>query len=69
MIKLRMMCWAGHVPHMGEIRNEYKILDRKIKGKRPHRRQRYEEENNTEVELQEIKWEGEDWIHLPEERF
>jgi hypothetical protein len=42
MIKLRTMHWAGHVQHMGEIRNKLKILDRKIKGKRPHIRQRYE---------------------------
>jgi hypothetical protein len=34
MIKSRMR-WVGHVAHMEEMRNEYKILVGKLKGKRP----------------------------------
>jgi hypothetical protein len=37
----RRMRWVGHVAHMGDMRNMYKILVRKPKGKRPHRRPRY----------------------------
>jgi hypothetical protein len=34
-IKSRRMRWAGHVAHIGEIRNTYKILVGKPEGKRP----------------------------------
>jgi len=35
------MRWAGHVAHMGEVRNAYKILVGKAEGKkRPSRRPR-----------------------------
>jgi hypothetical protein len=30
-----MIRWAGYVMHMGEMRNEYKILVGKLEGKRP----------------------------------
>jgi len=33
MIKSMRMRWVGHVARMGEIRNAYKILVRKPKGK------------------------------------
>jgi hypothetical protein len=31
----RRMKWAGHVTHMGGMRNAYKIFIRKPEGKRP----------------------------------
>jgi hypothetical protein len=34
-IKSRRMRWVGHVAHMGEMRNAYKILVGKSEGKRP----------------------------------
>jgi hypothetical protein len=34
-IKLRRMRWEGHVARMREMRNAYKILVRKLRGKRP----------------------------------
>jgi hypothetical protein len=33
-IKLKIMKWEGHVGHMGEMRNSYKILAKKPEGKR-----------------------------------
>jgi hypothetical protein len=39
-IKRRRMGWVGHVTHMGEMRNAYKILVGKPEGKRPLRRLR-----------------------------
>jgi hypothetical protein len=33
-IKSRKMRWAGHVAHMGEMRNAYKVLVGKLEGKR-----------------------------------
>jgi hypothetical protein len=32
-IMLRRMRWSGHVAHMGEMRNAYKILVGKLEGK------------------------------------
>ena len=34
-IKSRTMRWAGHVEHMGERRDVYRVLVRKLEGKRP----------------------------------
>jgi hypothetical protein len=34
-IKSRRMRWAGHVAHIGEVRNPYNILVRKSEGKKP----------------------------------
>jgi hypothetical protein len=35
MLKTKRMRWAGHVAHMGEKRNTYRILMGKAEGKRP----------------------------------
>jgi hypothetical protein len=40
-IKSRRMRWAGHVAHMGEERNVYKVLLRKPEGKRSIERPRH----------------------------
>jgi hypothetical protein len=48
--------WVGHVPHVGVMRNAYKILVRE-QGKRPLRRPRHRWEDNTKVDLMEIGWE------------
>jgi hypothetical protein len=37
---------VGHVSCTGEMRNKYKILDRKPEGKRPLRRQRHRWEDS-----------------------
>jgi hypothetical protein len=34
-IKSRRMRWAGHIAHMGEIRNAHRVLFGKPEGKRP----------------------------------
>jgi hypothetical protein len=33
MIRSRRMRWAGHVVHMGEVRNAYRILVGNLKGR------------------------------------
>jgi hypothetical protein len=43
MIKSRRMGWAGHVAHMGEKRNAYRILVGKPEGNRPLGRHRRED--------------------------
>jgi len=60
-----MRC-EGHVPHMGGMRNAYKILVRKYEGRRPLRRPRDGWENNIGMNLGEIKdvkvWTGCIWV-------
>jgi hypothetical protein len=68
-IKSRGMEWVRHVAcSMGEMRNTYKILVRRLAGKRtlgiPGRRR----ENNIRVDLREIEWQGVDWMHLVQDR-
>jgi 1,2-phenylacetyl-CoA epoxidase catalytic subunit len=48
---------AGHVAHMGEITDAYKILVGKPEGKRQFRRTRRRWEDNIRMDLREIGWE------------
>jgi hypothetical protein len=45
-IKSRRMRWAGHVAHMGEGRDVYRVLVGRHEGKRPLRRPRRRWEDN-----------------------
>jgi hypothetical protein len=56
MIKSRRVSWAGHVTHMGEMRNAYKILFGKSEGKRRFGRPRLRWEDNIRMDLREIGW-------------
>jgi hypothetical protein len=51
MIKSRRMKWAGHVERMGEKRNAYSIVGRKLEGKRPLGRPRHMLEDNVKLTL------------------
>jgi hypothetical protein len=64
----REMRWVGHVAHMEEMRNLFKIFARKPERKRPLVRQRHRWENNTKMDLSEIGLEGVDCIHLVQDR-
>jgi hypothetical protein len=63
-IKSRRMNWLEHVAHMGKVRNVYKLLVTKHKGKRPLERSRHGWEGTIEVNLHEVKCEYVNWIHL-----
>jgi hypothetical protein len=63
-IKSRKIGWAGHVAHMGEMRNAYRILVGNPKGKGPLGRHRRRWDDNIRMDLREIRCEGVDWIHL-----
>jgi len=56
------------VVHMGKMRNAYKILVRKLIGKKPLRRPRHRWEGNIRMDLRETGWEGVDWMHLAQDR-
>jgi hypothetical protein len=63
----RKMRRVGHVAHMGEMRNAYKILVRKPERKRSLRRPRHRWEGNIRMDPREIGWKDVDWIHLAED--
>jgi hypothetical protein len=51
MIKSRRIRWAGHVARMGEKRNAYRILVRKLEGKRPLGRPRRKWVDNIKMDF------------------
>jgi hypothetical protein len=67
-IKSRRMRWAGHMAHMGEGRNVYRVLMGKPEGKRPLERSRRRWEDGIKMDLREIGWGGVEWIHLAQDR-
>jgi hypothetical protein len=56
MNKSRVMGWAGHVAHMGQKRNAYRIFVGKPVGKRPLERSRRRWEDNIKMTLE--KYDG-----------
>jgi len=60
----RRMRWVGHVAHMVEMKNAYKILVGKPEGTRQLGRFRHSWEVNIRNNLREVGFEGVDWIHL-----
>jgi len=60
--------WAGHVVRMGERRGVYRVLVRKLEGKRPLGRPRRRWEDNIKMDLQEVLCAGVDWIELVRDR-
>jgi hypothetical protein len=68
-IKSRRMRWVGHVAHMGEGRNVYRVLVGKPQGKRPLERPRCRWEDGIKMDLREIGWGGVEWIHLAQDRY
>jgi hypothetical protein len=67
MMRPRRMRWAGHVAHMGEMRNASRILVGRSEGKRPLGTPRCRWED-IRVVLRVIGWEGMDWILLDQDR-
>jgi hypothetical protein len=53
---------------MGEERGLYRVLVEKPEGKRPLGRPKRRWENNIEMDLQEVRYGGMDWIDLAQHR-
>jgi hypothetical protein len=62
------MRWAGHVAHMGQGRNVYRVLVGKSEGKRPLERPRRRWEDGIKMDLRKIGWGCVEWIYLAEHR-
>jgi hypothetical protein len=62
------MRWAGHATHMVEGRGAYRILVGRPEGRRPLGRPRHRREDNIKIDLQEVGWEGMDWIDMAQDR-
>jgi hypothetical protein len=56
------MTWAGHVEHMGEKRNAYRLLVRKPEGRRSLGRPRRRWVDNIRKDLG--RWDGVMWTGL-----
>jgi hypothetical protein len=62
------MRWAGHIAHMREKGNAYRILVGKPQVKRPLGRPTRSCVDNIKMDLREIKWHGMCWIDLAQDR-
>jgi hypothetical protein len=59
---------GGACSTYGEKRGAYRILVGRTEGRRPFGTPRRRWENNTKMDLQEVGWEGLDWIELAQDR-
>jgi hypothetical protein len=59
---------AGWLAGMGEMRNVYNILVRKLERKRPLGRSTRRWDDNHRIDLREIEWGDVNWIHLDQDR-
>jgi hypothetical protein len=67
-IKLRRMRWARHVARMGKRRSVYRVLVGKPEGIRPLGKPRRRWKDDIKMDIQEIGYEGMDWIELAWDR-
>jgi hypothetical protein len=67
-IKSRRMRWAGHVARMGEVIGVYRVLVRRLEGKRPLGRRGHRWEDNIKMDLREIGIDEANWIQLVQDR-
>jgi len=67
-IKSRRLRWAGHLARMGTRRGGYRVLVRKLEGKRPLRKPSRIWEYNIKMDLQEVGCVGMDWNDLAQDR-
>ena len=67
-VKSRRTRWVGHVSHMGESKDIYRVLVEKTEGKTPLGRPRHRWEDNIKMDLQEVGCGGMGWIDLAQDR-
>jgi hypothetical protein len=62
------MKWAGHVAYMGDSKCVYRVLVGKSEGKRLLGISRNRWEDNSKMDLQEVRCGGMDWTDLVQDR-
>jgi hypothetical protein len=62
------MRWAEHVARLGEKGSGYKVLVQNPEGKRRLGTRWLECEGNIKMDLEEMRSEGVDWIHVAVDR-
>ena len=62
-LKSRRLRLAGHVAHMEQSRNTYRVLVGKPESKRPLGRPRRSWEDNIKMDLREVGSNSGDWIY------
>ena len=62
------MRWAGHVARMSYRRGEYRVLVGKHEGKKPLGIPRRRWEDNSKMDLQEVRCGVVDWMGLVQDR-
>ena len=67
MNKSRRVRSAGHVARMGERRGACRVLVLNSDGGSQLGRPRRRWEDNIKMDLEEVGWEGMDWINLPQD--
>jgi len=65
--KSRRMRWSGHAARMEESTGVYRLLVGKPEGKKPVGIPRPRWEDNIKMDLQEVGFEGMDWIVLAQD--
>jgi len=66
-VKSRRMRWVGNVARMGERRGVHRVLVGKPEGKRPLGRPRRRWDDNTKMDLREVRGVG-DWMEMAQNR-
>ena len=67
-LKSRRLRWAGHVVHMEQTRNAYRVSVGKPEGKRPLGRPICRREDNIKMDSREMGCDTGDWINLAGDR-
>jgi len=62
------MRWVGHVAHMEERRDVYRVLVGKPEGRRPLGRPRHRWKHNIRMDLREVGCGGVEWMELAQDR-
>ena len=67
-LKTQRLRWAGHVTHMEQSRNAYRVLEGKPEGKRPLGMPRHRWEDNIKMDFRVVGCDPGDLIALAEDR-
>jgi len=62
------MRWLGHAAYLGKRRIAHSVLEGKPKGKRPLGRSSLRWQENSKLDLEEVRWGGLAWTDVTKDR-